>query len=823
MRLLLCQTPKLSYSQMLEMLQHETEDDQYDLACFPEICVDHPPQCTGHGALSLENVALRVLAQLAKNKKMYIVLGSVEEKVDGKSYDTCVVLDRSGEIALTYRKQSTSSVTKAVGNDMGVFHTEQGPIGLLLSSEVEEKSKWMQILEQKPYFVLNPARAPCTADPFLLNKYPELQVKAWHAQLAKIERLVTTMTRYFPCSFVRVDAPYLQGGSGTSLLFEPHRSFIAPRATAVIFSVETLHPNELPQRRLPGWRHLTIEDRALAFERTATGAGVPAFEAATDEALEKGPRYLVWTMRPPHKGMSKQGPSYGSAKHRSEGLVNDMVEHGLPFSQSIRAAFQVPLKARTGEALFLYAEAFGRVILWDVALKNDRWSHKFPQDQRITAAAGWEQPWQYIIATVDTSMNLQFTVFDQETIIRTVPVSFFSTVVGQHSSVGVQSHSVDDEHPVIAKGKARAAVRFLHYVSGSLVLAVLEGAPVALLTDLETQTSQEVSIHGGPPAEKARAELVGTHLIHQRFRERSTCSAVACLFRSNHLCHVSLDDLYTYDQTLIEDAATVKQRSDIPLHSAALQYSGYYHLIVTYQSMTLRWWQVSLNQCKLQTHTILPSAMVHLTAIYWGPSPSSGLGALGLPSNGHSQPIRTSASASQGMKPKSAELVGDGAAAQGVSAARQSRKTMGMKKNHRGTNQSSGKDDEEVTAKFPGIEEKLHAAQWQRAQRGSVAEEGPVTEETQDNTDSGYMPPDTCICIIGIDANGAMPLLFARGGRIQRVYQCSDHFCEKSAEVERIHSEGKDIAVMLSNGDIRFFEFYADDKVMALQDLQFEA
>jgi hypothetical protein len=797
---------------MLELLQHETEEDQYDLACFPEICVDHPPQCTGHGALSLENVALRVLAQLAKNKKMYIVLGSVEEKVDGKCYDTCVVLDRSGDICLTYRKQSTSSVTKAVGNEMGIFHTEQGPIGILLSSEVEEKSKWMQILEQKPYFVLNPARAPCTADPFLLNKYPELQVKAWHAQLAKIERLVTTMTRYFPCSFVRVDAPYLQGGSGTSLLFEPHRSFIAPRATAVIFSVETLHPNELPQRRLPGWRALTIEDRALALERSANNLGAAAHEATSDEALEKGPRYLVWTMRPPHKGMGKRGPTSGSAKQRSEGLVNDMVEHGLPFSQSIRNAFQVPLRARTGEALFLYAEAYGRVILWDVALKNDRWSHKFPANQRITAAAGWEQPWQYIIATVDTSMNLLFTVFDQETILRTIPVNFFSAVVGTvNTNMDSEQPQQPTDGPPNLKGRARAAVRFLHYVSGTLVLAVLEGAPVALLTDIETQTSQEISIHGGPPAERARAELVGTHLIKQRFRERSTCSAVACLFRSNHLCHVSLDDLYTYDQTLIEDAATVKQRSDIPLHSAAVQYSGYYHLIVTYQSMTLRWWQVSLNQCKLQTHTILSSAMVHLTAIYWGPSPSAGLGQLGSPVA--TAAARTSTSASQKLKSGSQST---------TSPARQSRKTMGMRK----TRQAN---EEDVNAEFPGA---LNAAlanehQHQRAQRGSIIAEEistmPAAEETQDNTDSGYMPPDICICIIGIDANGAMPLLFARGGRITRVYQCSDHFVEKSVEVERIYSEGTDIAVMLSNGDIRFFEFYADETVMALQDLQFEA
>merc|ERR550537_2186030 len=105
-------------------------------------------------------------------------------------------------------------------------------------------------------------------------------------------------------------------------------------------------------------------------------------------------------------------------------------------------------------------------------------------------------------------------------ILRTIPVDFFSTVVGTvNTNMDNEQPQQSSDGPPNLKGRARAAVRFLHYVSGTLVLAVLEGAPVALLTDIETQTSQEISIHGGPPNERARAELVGTHLIKQRFRE----------------------------------------------------------------------------------------------------------------------------------------------------------------------------------------------------------------------------------------------------------------------------------------------------------------
>lgn len=48
--------------------------------------------------------------------------------------------------------------------------------------------------------------------------------------------------------------------------YTSHTEAFLHHARAVIFSVETLHPNELMERRLPGWRPLTIEDRAAALE-----------------------------------------------------------------------------------------------------------------------------------------------------------------------------------------------------------------------------------------------------------------------------------------------------------------------------------------------------------------------------------------------------------------------------------------------------------------------------------------------------------------------------------------------------------------------------
>ena len=225
MRILLCQTPKLTYVQVIELLNNEMSNGHVDLVVFPELAMEHPPQLTEHGVLTTDNVGFLMLSRWAKQRKTYVVVGSVDERTpDGHHYETCVVFDKDGEIVLRYRKQSIGTPTKDCGVCPGSFLTEFGKVGLLLGAEVEEELRWTPLLYQKPCLILNPSRAPPTTDPALVRAHPELEIVAWHRSFAAAEHNVEARMRTYTCSFARVDAPISDGGGGSSCLVEPHRS-----------------------------------------------------------------------------------------------------------------------------------------------------------------------------------------------------------------------------------------------------------------------------------------------------------------------------------------------------------------------------------------------------------------------------------------------------------------------------------------------------------------------------------------------------------------------------------------------------------------------
>eukprot|EP00449_Zooxanthella_nutricula_P052497 CAMPEP_0198559654 /NCGR_PEP_ID=MMETSP1462-20131121/92750_1 /TAXON_ID=1333877 /ORGANISM="Brandtodinium nutriculum, Strain RCC3387" /LENGTH=165 /DNA_ID=CAMNT_0044290505 /DNA_START=1 /DNA_END=495 /DNA_ORIENTATION=- len=165
MRLLICQVPRLSYLQAGEIVGSETYGWDCQMVLFPEMAFDHPPQCTDQGELTFENVGLMAMSTLAKRRRLFIVMGSVEERTpDGGVYDTCVVIDPDGEMVLKYRKMSPVS-NRWPGTEPGVFATQAGPVGVLLGAEAEEPARWAPILACAPFLVLNPARAPTAIDP----------------------------------------------------------------------------------------------------------------------------------------------------------------------------------------------------------------------------------------------------------------------------------------------------------------------------------------------------------------------------------------------------------------------------------------------------------------------------------------------------------------------------------------------------------------------------------------------------------------------------------------------------------------------------------
>lgn len=165
MRILIFQTPKLTYVQTLEYLLRETAEQKVDLAVLPEFSLEHPAQCTNQSELSYDNVSIMMLSRLAKQRQLYLVLGSVEERcpVSNHVYDTCVVFNRSGEMILQYRKGS---------NSVNYFQSEFGMIGVLLGAEVEDESRWPSLLAQC-VVILNPCNAPMELDQALAKAHPE--------------------------------------------------------------------------------------------------------------------------------------------------------------------------------------------------------------------------------------------------------------------------------------------------------------------------------------------------------------------------------------------------------------------------------------------------------------------------------------------------------------------------------------------------------------------------------------------------------------------------------------------------------------------------
>ena len=380
MRILIFQTPKLTYVQTLEYLLRETAEQKVDLAVLPEFSLEHPAQCTNQSELSYDNVSIMMLSRLAKQRQLYLVLGSVEERcpVSNHVYDTCVVFNRSGEIILQYRKGS---------NSVNYFQSEFGMIGVLLGAEVEDESRWPSFLAQC-VVILNPCNAPMELDQALAKAHPELQVAAWHKGFRRIEALVQSRLRSSGggqggpgsiFSFLRSDAPLRQGGAGLSILVEPNRSVLAPTWGPSFFLVEL--DRDRPARKLPKWRALSIEEVIKAASKSSDR------ELLKCDTVEIGPRYRVWTLRTPtlSKAAMTQTAEWSmlwTERYSKEDSVYSQTSfHSLSGHVGLgnkASCFLLPVTSRDGRPLYVVAERWVSVItLWDLRHRREVQSFAF--------------------------------------------------------------------------------------------------------------------------------------------------------------------------------------------------------------------------------------------------------------------------------------------------------------------------------------------------------------------------------------------------------------------------------------------------------------
>jgi len=976
MRVLVCQTPRLTYVQVIELLQYETINTTVDLALFPEMCIDHPPQLTEQGELTLENIALMMLSKWSKQHRTYIVLGSVEERgPDGKLFDTCVTFDREGQIAMLYRKQSVVGPSKAAGDQPGFFQTEFGPIGVLLGGEAEEEERWQDLLEKRPFMILNPCRVPQSVDVALVRAHPELQVVSWHKSFSKIEHIVEAKMRSYQCSFLRADAPLNEGGAGSSILVESHRSILPPSWNAITFVVEILHPSNLQSRKLPGWRPLAIHElvQAAMADRTLL----------THEELQRGPRYHLWSMRP-ERPLLLRGMHWGQgmrlinqSRKRGKGIFDEIADGNMSAEEllgfGLEQACSVSVTTKDGRLLDVVATTKGTMIIWESKLKTVLTLIGLGGDSYPTAAGPGRQLNQFVLAA-STKNGFWLRLFETSEVIMSTSLARerlpwkqweAREMAVMHSRPNPAGLSVCPEGKInddagksnlstarlrtyLTPESRRPIIRDVFQINTLNVFAVVEVAygqamPHGLLINMETSNIETVNIYGdGPPppeesdedadeeddkATKAASKdptdqravrpaplpiglfadrLVHVQVVEQKFRDGDrSITILVCLYTSNRLMHVTLDGFKVKEVTLLEDTANNRQRKDMPLWFSALPNpnSTSYHLVASYTSGAVKWWQVSFDQCRLQAHAALTYKADKLCILDWPATiPSSApVSAQGSPRTETQQwrksvsmvpspPVAQSAARSPNEKRVSHKQQHQaqhhqrsGVEGGSYGGARQSVANVPASLRHRASlsasrapalppltaraplqnsgdafpntsgnrassarispvdagigdgDQASPEIHRATTAQTSHISSRDGALTHRGTRERTAAQQRQLptianSHQTRRSNSStaprvgeiaygGTTASDSCghgVLVATVDSSGGLMLFLGRGGRLSKVYTCSEHYCDKVVSVASLTCSSRGISVLQNNGELRFLEFKFEDQTISL-------
>lgn len=176
------ETPEQNIAAVRQML--DTYDGnlctspQIDFLVLPEIFTcPYDNKCFYEFAESDGGIAYRFLSELARDRRMYVVGGSVPELDDGKLYNTSYVFDRSGALIGKHRKVHLFDIdieggqyykesdVLSPGEKMTVFDTEYGKMGVCICFDIRFPDLFIKMRDAGVKMVFIPADFNMTTGP----------------------------------------------------------------------------------------------------------------------------------------------------------------------------------------------------------------------------------------------------------------------------------------------------------------------------------------------------------------------------------------------------------------------------------------------------------------------------------------------------------------------------------------------------------------------------------------------------------------------------------------------------------------------------------
>lgn len=545
------------------------------------------------------------------------------------------------------------------------------------------------------------------------------------------------------------------------------------------------------------------------------------------------------------------------------------------------SAFMVTLTSKEGREVYANITKKGELVVWDVKLKRQLSSH-YVGASGLTAVNSWLHPNQFILASSAKGM-MTIKVFEEEKgLVSLSEMKFDSSCeVRKHRrcSLHMRRGSFDaaaaekdrsalsrlgDFAPANKRGPVARAVFHVRNSQAAVVLEPMdaESGPTGMLVDMDEGTVLDLDVYGEGPkrfhaegdedsedsdeehAEQPKVDkLVQVRLI-ERTKAGRTHTALVCLYDSNRLVQTTLHDGRPHEIMLLEENPSERSRNDSPICFNIMpnSSSGGYHFVVSYQSMTMRWWLVTGDKHKLQSHVMMNAPVTHLVLFEWPSSEQSANTAANRKSPVNARraarasklaPLTQACKAfEQGAKARKSTVQmlldkakEDVAAAAAAAEAAKDSKAPG-KESRRTSLAPLGSLSPAASI---GIASVVSAFKSRASSKAGERRTGMDRQSTAtglalpNQSKEEFLPNDHArICAVAFDVSGGMPILFARAGRIAKVYTCADHFVDKSSKVDQLLCDGSIIAAQMSNGDIKHLEFVFEEDMIPLKQVPFD-